>query len=165
MRDAGAGRNARAWGNDADAAVRYAGAMTSRRLLVTALAASLLPAAADAATPIAGRWVTQDGSGIVTVGPCGSTVCGRLTTILKARPGAAATDVNNAEPKLRSRPIQGLPILSNFVEKGDDWRGTIYDPRNGKSYKSIVARNADGTLNVKGCIAFFCQTQVWRPAR
>ena len=47
----------------------------------------------------------------------------------------------------------------------DDWRGTIYDPRNGKTYKSIVSKNTDGTLAVKGCIAFFCQTQKWTPAR
>lgn len=130
-----------------------------------ALSLLFLPAAAEAATPIAGRWLTADGSGVVTIGACGAATCGRLTQILKSRPGAAATDVNNADPKLRSRPIQGLPILSGFADKGKDWRGTIYDPRNGKSYKSIVARNPDGTLAVKGCIAFFCQTQVWTPAR
>jgi uncharacterized protein (DUF2147 family) len=131
-------------------------------LLAVAL---LAPAAASAATPIAGRWTTADGSGVVTVGPCGGTVCGRLTQILKSAPGAAKTDVNNRDPALRSRPIMGMPILSGFVDKGDDWRGTIYDPRNGKSYKSIVSRNPNGTLAVKGCIAFFCQTQVWTPAR
>lgn len=128
-------------------------------------AALLAPAAASAATPIAGRWLTADGSGVVTVGPCGGTVCGRLTEIVRATPGAAKTDVNNANPKLRSRPILGMPILSGFVDKGGDWRGTIYDPRNGKSYKSIVARKPDGSLAVKGCIAFFCQTQRWTPAQ
>jgi uncharacterized protein (DUF2147 family) len=66
---------------------------------------------------------------------------------------------------LRTRPILGMPILSGFVDKGNDWRGTIYDPRNGKTYKSIVSKNTDGTLAVKGCIAFFCQTQKWTPAR
>ena len=53
--------------------------------------------------------------------------------------------------------------FSNFLVK--DANGTIYDPRNGKTYKSIVSKNADGTLAVKGCIAFFCQTQKWTPAR
>lgn len=125
----------------------------------------LTPAAAQAATPIAGRWLTADGSGVVTIGACGGPTCGRLTQILKVRPGAAATDVNNTDPALRSRPIKGIAILSGFADKGKDWRGTIYDPRNGKSYKSIVVRNADGTLAVKGCIAFFCQTQTWTPAR
>ncbi|MGJ3626125.1 DUF2147 domain-containing protein [Sphingomonas sp. MMS24-JH45] len=137
--------------------------MIARPLLFAA--ALLAPAAASAATPIAGRWLTADGSGVVTVAPCGGTVCGRLTEIVKATPGAAKTDVNNADAKLRNRPILGLPILSGFVDKGGDWRGTIYDPRNGKSYKSIVSRGADGSLAVKGCIAFFCQTQRWTPAR
>lgn len=138
--------------------------MTTRLLLASA-ALLVAPLPVAAAPAIAGRYLTEDGSGVVTVGPCGSTVCGRLTTILKARPGAAATDVNNSDPKLRTRPILGLPILSGFTDAGKDWRGRIYDPRNGKTYKSIVSRNADGTLAVKGCIAFLCQTQTWRPAR
>ncbi|MGT2514360.1 hypothetical protein ACVOMT_09105 [Sphingomonas panni] len=28
-----------------------------------------------------------------------------------------------------------------------------------------MSKNADGSLKVQGCIAFFCQTQVWKPAR
>ncbi|PZQ60109.1 MAG: DUF2147 domain-containing protein [Sphingomonas taxi] len=130
-----------------------------------ALLAVMVPTMASAATPIAGRYVTEDGAGVVTVGPCGNTVCGKLTTILKKRPGAADTDVNNSDPSLRSRPVLGMPILSGFSDNGKDWRGKIYDPRNGKTYKSIVAKNPDGTLNVKGCIAFFCQSQVWHPAK
>jgi uncharacterized protein (DUF2147 family) len=140
--------------------------MRSPLLAALALLAPVaLAVPADAATPIAGRYLTEDGAGVVTVGPCEGSVCGRLTTILKKRPGAPDTDVNNSDAALRSRPILGLPILSGFTDEGKDWRGKIYDPRNGKTYKSIVARNADGTLNVKGCIAFFCQTQVWKPAK
>lgn len=130
-----------------------------------ALLSATVPATAFAATPIAGRFVTEDGAGIVTIGPCGGSVCGKLTTILRKRPGAADTDVNNSDAALRKRPVLGMPILSEFTDAGKDWRGKIYDPRNGKTYKSIVARNADGTLAVKGCIAFFCKTQTWRPAK
>ena len=118
-----------------------------------------------AATPIAGRYLTADGAGIVEIAPCGGATCGRLVRILKARPGAPAVDVNNHDPSLRARPIQGIAILSGFADHGTDWRGTIYDPRNGKSYKSIVSRNPDGSLKVQGCIAFFCQTQRWIVAR
>ncbi len=126
-------------------------------------AALLAAAPALAATPIAGRYVTEDGSGVIEIGRCGATVCGKLVRILKAAPGSPKTDVNNGDPALRSRPILGMPILSGFADSGKDWRGRIYDPRNGKSYKSIVAKNADGTLKVQGCIAFLCQTQVWKP--
>ena len=135
------------------------------RLAATALSALTLAGQAHAAQPIAGRWLTEDGSAIVQVGPCGSTVCGRIATILKAKPGAPTVDANNSDAALRSRPILGLPILTGFTDGGSDWRGKIYDPRNGKTYKSIVSRAADGTLAVKGCIAFICQTQVWKPAR
>lgn len=128
------------------------------------LATLFLAVPASAATPIAGRYVTEDGSALVEVGPCGGTTCGRIVRVLKHRPGAAATDVNNSNQALRSRPIVGMPVLSGFADKGKDWRGTIYDPRNGKSYKSIVTRQPNGTLKVQGCIAFLCQTQEWRPA-
>jgi uncharacterized protein (DUF2147 family) len=124
-----------------------------------------LSAGAQAAQPIAGKWITEDGSALVQLGPCGAASCGRIVTVLKPRAGAPSTDVNNPDVNLRKRTIVGLPILSGFSDAGDDWRGRIYDPRNGKTYKSIVARGPDGTLKVKGCVAFFCQTQTWKAAR
>ncbi len=126
--------------------------------------AMLLSVPAFAATPIAGRYVTEDGSGVIEIGRCGATLCGKLVRILKAEPNAPKADVNNSDPALRSRPILGMPILSGFSDAGKDWRGRIYDPRNGKTYKSIVSKNGDGTLKVQGCIAFLCQTQTWKPA-
>ncbi|MEH3040750.1 MAG: DUF2147 domain-containing protein [Sphingomonas paucimobilis] len=135
------------------------------RLRALAVVAVLAATPALAATPIAGRYLTEDGAGLIEVARCGDKVCGRLVRIIKATPGAPTTDVNNSDAALRSRPILGMPILSGFTDAGSDWRGRIYDPRNGKSYKSIVSKNADGSLKVQGCIAIFCQTQVWKPAR
>lgn len=135
------------------------------RLLPFAALAIAVPAAGLAApAPIAGRWLTADGSALVAIGPCGAETCGRIARVLKAAPNAPTTDRANPDPGLRDRPIVGLPILTGFAAGGSDWRGRIYDPRNGKSYKSIVKREADGTLKVQGCIAFLCQTQTWRPA-
>ncbi|WP_026325870.1 DUF2147 domain-containing protein [Sphingomonas sp. Mn802worker] len=140
--------------------------LRARTAILTALTGSLaLAAPAFAAQPISGRYLTEDGAALVEVGPCGGKTCGRIVRVLKHTPGAAATDVNNKDKALRSRPIIGMPVLSEFADAGDDWRGRIYDPRNGKTYKSIVSRNADGSLKVQGCIAFLCQTQTWRPAR
>lgn len=135
--------------------------------ILTALAPAALFAAAsaDAATPIAGRWMTEEKTAIVTVGPCGSNVCGRLTTLLKQPPSGPPVDSNNPDPALRRRPLEGLVILSGFADKGDDWRGKIYDPKSGKTYKSILKRESDGTLKVQGCIAFFCRTQRWTPVK
>ena len=124
-------------------------------------AAMLVPASAIAATPILGRWVTEGKTAIVTVAPCGPTLCGRITALLNRRTSGLAVDAKNRDPALRTRPLLGLIILSEFVEAGDVWRGRIYDPQTGKTYKSIVSRDPDGTLKVQGCIAFLCQTQSW----
>lgn len=129
------------------------------------LAAGFIAAPADAATPIAGRWMTEEKTAIVTVGSCGPSVCGRLTTLLKQPPSGPPVDFNNPDPAQRRRPLEGLMILSGFADQGGDWRGKIYDPRSGKTYKSIVKRDADGTLKVQGCIAFFCRTQRWTPVK
>lgn len=139
--------------------------MKRRRLFAIASVLAALPISAHAAAPIAGRYLTADGSGIVALAPCGGAMCGTLATIVKPTPNAPANDVKNPDPALRARPILGMRILSGLTDAGKDWRGEIYDPRRGKTFKSIVSRNADGSLNVQGCVAMFCQTQVWTPAR
>lgn len=143
----------------------YSRVMNVRRLALAA-AFALLPTVALAAgpAPIAGRWLTGDGAAVVAIGPCGATTCGRIARVVRAAPNAPATDRSNPDPALRDRPILGLPILTGFVAGDGDWRGRIYDPRNGKTYKSIVKREGDGSLKVQGCIVFLCQTQRWRPA-
>lgn len=129
------------------------------------LPALLLASPAIAATPIAGRWLTEEGNAVVTIAPCGQQTCGRITRVIKGPPSGPALDRNNPDPKLRNRPIEGLTILTSFTDNGSDWRGRIYDPKSGKSYKSIVKREADGNLKVQGCIAFLCRSQRWTPVR
>lgn len=134
------------------------------RYLIAALAAFIaVPAAA--AAPVAGTWKTEDGDALVRVGDCGPSVCGRLAKFLVAPPqGADQRDVNNPDPALRKRKLLGMPVLSGFREDGKVWRGEIYDPKSGKSYRSIVRRLDADRLEVKGCIGPFCKAQVWRKA-
>ncbi len=137
-----------------------------RHIPTIALAAAiLLTAPATAATPVAGRWLTEEGNAVVTIGACGNAVCGRITRLIKGPPSGPPVDRNNPDATLRNRPIEGLTILSGFTDAGSEWRGRIYDPKSGKTYKSILKREGDGNLKVQGCIAFFCRTQMWRPAR
>jgi len=134
-----------------------------RFLLAAILIAS--PAAARAAD-VTGNWLTESKSAIVTISRCGPSLCGSVAKVLIDKPGVPKTDVKNPDPKLRNRPIQGLRILSGFSGSGERWTGgRIYDPNSGKSYNSKLSLNADGTLNVSGCIAFICKTQRWTRAR
>ena len=38
-------------------------------------------------------------------------------------------------------------------------KGQIYDPKSGKTYRSVVYKGKSGSLVVKGCIGPFCQAQ------
>jgi uncharacterized protein (DUF2147 family) len=119
-----------------------------------------------AAEPVTGRWVTADKDGVILIAPCGKAVCGTLEKFLVAPPeGVDQRDINNPDPKLRQRRLLGLPILSGFTADNNLWRGRIYDPKSGKSYRSVIRRKGANLLEVKGCIGPFCQTQVWRSAK
>ena len=133
------------------------------------LAAGLLLAAAPAfaADPVEGVWLTESGTGKVTIGPCPAKtnlMCGRLTW-LKNPADAVAKDNNNPDPALKSRTILGLPLIWNFKTGGKPGKwtgGKIYDPESGKTYDSKISVNANGTLKVEGCILVICQAQTWR---
>jgi uncharacterized protein (DUF2147 family) len=157
--------SARIRGQIADDAPRQEVSMKTLAL-AAALAAGLFPVSALAADPIAGRWVTQDKDAIVTIAPCSAKTCGRITRFLVPPPdGPEQRDINNPDPGQRTRKLLGLPVLYDFVEEPDLWRGRIYDPKSGRSYRSVVRRKAPGVLEVKGCIGPFCQTQTWRRAK
>ena len=129
------------------------------------LLASLLATPAVAALPVTGHWMTNDRDSIVEIAPCGPKLCGKVVRLLKPVEGGPATDRNNPDPALRTRPLVGLMVLNGFTMRGNDWVGTIYDPRNGKTYRSLLTRNANGTLKVQGCIAFLCKAFPWTPVR
>ncbi len=135
--------------------------------LVTSITAFMLSVtAAAAAEPIAGRWLTEERDAIIEIKPCGSTTCGTITRFLVPPPdGINQRDVNNPDPELRRRRLLGLPVLTQFREESSLWRGRIYDPKSGKSYRSVIRRIGPNTLEVKGCIGPFCQAQTWRKAR
>ena len=131
---------------------------------VSAFLMSAMPAAA--AEPIAGRWITEERDAIIEIGRCGSTTCGRIARFLVEPPdGADQRDVNNPEPNLRRRTLLGLPVLTQFREEEDLWRGRVYDPVSGRSYRSVIRRINATTLEVRGCLGPFCQAQTWRRAR
>lgn len=134
------------------------------RTALLAAATMLATAAAPAPPPVTGRWLTEEGKAIVEIAPCGASLCGRIARVLKPRPGGPATDVNNPDARLRTRPIEGITILSGFAAKGDRWAGRIYDPESGRTYRSELSAQG-GTLKVKGCFGPFCKTQDWTRAR
>ncbi|MCK0129537.1 DUF2147 domain-containing protein [Erythrobacter sp. F6033] len=135
--------------------------------VMTALAAFTLGMApALAAGPVNGRWITEDKDAIVTIQSCGNATCGTISRFLVSPPdGPGQRDIYNPDPVKKKRKLLGLPVLTQFKADKSQWRGRIYDPKTGKSYRSILRRKDANTLEVKGCIGPFCQTQIWKRAK
>ena len=128
--------------------------------------ASLLLAAGSGAPPdIAGLWLTDDRKGVVRIEACGPHLCGRIARVLDTDPAVPRTDVNNPDRAQRNRPIVGLLTLWGFSRSGNGWQGgRAYDPKTGRSYRSTLQMNPDGSLKVTGCVLFICQSRRWTRA-
>lgn len=142
-------------------------------------AATLLPLSTMAAppgVPIEGVWLTQEATEL-TIAGCEGGYCGYISRIvvperLKQQYGdqltefdpASYTDVNNKDPRLKGRPIQGLQILSLKATKNPlFYEGEIYNPEDGNVYSgSVEVLDAD-RIRLKGCVLYvLCQDQVWQ---
>jgi uncharacterized protein (DUF2147 family) len=127
--------------------------------------AMAMAAPAQAADPIAGRWITQEKDAVIAIKRCGKSLCGTLERFLILPSGGKdQRDVNNADPAKRERRLLGLPILMSLTPDKELWRGEIYDPKSGRTYTSEVRRKGTGALEVKGCFGPLCRTQEWKKA-
>ncbi|MCP9769861.1 DUF2147 domain-containing protein [Lacihabitans sp. LS3-19] len=68
--------------------------------------------------------------------------------------GKPRTDEFNPNAKLKSAPLMGLVFLKNFKKDGEKaWEdGSIYDPKNGKTYSSNMKLVSPTQLDVRGYI-------------
>lgn len=68
--------------------------------------------------------------------------------------GKPIRDINNPDEKLRSKELVGLQMLKGFTydARADEWgEGHIYNPMNGKSYKSNMKLEGN-QLKLRGYI-------------
>lgn len=138
------------------------------------LAALLLPAAllaagaATAADPVVGRWKTIDGDtgrpkSIVEISQAANgTLSGRIVELLN--PSRPNPTCDKCSDDRKNKPITGMEIIRGMkAEGGGEYAGgTILKPDEGKVYKSKMELVEGGSkLEVSGCIAFICKSQVW----
>jgi uncharacterized protein (DUF2147 family) len=67
---------------------------------------------------------------------------------------------------MRKNPIKGNRILKDFIYKGKlEWGdGTIYDPKNGKTYRCVINMKDDNTIDIRGYVGIktFGRTDTWK---
>ncbi len=123
-----------------------------------------LAPAATAQQAIDGTYVDSGGFVEITVEPCGAARCGKITRIIRRKPGESELDAHNDDPALRDRPILGLTLLQDLRWDDGAWRGEVYNPEDGGTYRTEVRPAANGALEVKGCLLFICRTRIWTAA-
>lgn len=102
------------------------------------------------ANAIMGTYMTDKNEGMVEISKKGAKYFGTLTWT--KTPGKL--DSNNPDKKQQTDKLAGKEILKDFDFDGKDlWHnGSIYDPKNGKTYSCKITRDEKGNLNVRGFI-------------
>jgi len=132
-----------------------------KKNLFTAILILFVPLFLQAqATKIEGTWFNEEKTSTieVTEGSDGKYQ-GQINWLEEPNEfGAAKLDKENEDPELAKRPVMGLVIVKGFVydTKKERWiEGSIYDPKNGKTY-DCYAWFEDGdfdNLYIKGYVA------------
>lgn len=105
-----------------------------------------------------GTWNAGSGT-VIEVADCGDkSPCGTILDLSDPD----LPDGNNPDKTLQTTPLIGKTIIHGFKRGRNGWRsGRIYNPSNGKTYRSSIRLKSDTVLKVKGCIGPFCESQNW----
>ncbi len=139
---------------------------TRRRAARTALAALLLgfladPAPAQNAGDLSGVWQTETSGSTVRIARCGAGYCGTVA----ATPGPGL-DSQNPDAALRSRKLVGVQIMQAGTPSGEGFEGSLYNPKDGKTYSGSLTPKGPDTVEVAGCVlSVICKRQTWRRMR
>jgi len=126
-------------------------------LLMTIWSGITASAQSHKADDILGTWLNQEATGKITLYKENGKYFGKLVwlrTPLDSITRLPRTDKENPDAKLKTLPLIGLVNMKNFSFDGtDEWSGgTIYDPKNGKTYKCYIQFESQNKLKVRGYV-------------
>lgn len=130
--------------------------MTPRHLILLVLLAAAWPARA-ASVPPDGAWLTDQGGGVIRLGPCGDRLCGWVS-------GLSFHD-DGTPPQMYSGGTQcGFNLIRGMTRTEPNlWEGIIVNPEDGKQYRSRLWIGDGGELRLRGYIGLpiLGRTTVW----
>ncbi|MCX6269283.1 MAG: DUF2147 domain-containing protein [Bacteroidetes bacterium] len=109
------------------------------------------------ADDILGTWLNQEATGKITLFKENGKYFGKVVWLREPNDkvtGKPRTDIENPDEKLKSAPLVGMVNMKDFTFDGkEEWSGgTIYDPKNGKTYKCYLEFDGPSKLKVRGYI-------------
>ncbi len=77
--------------------------------------------------------------------------------------GKPLHDIRNENPRMRDRPILGLPIMQGLVPSGaNQWKGNIYNPEDGNTYSVTLTLVSRNQIHIRGCKGWIlCGERTW----
>ncbi len=130
-----------------------------------------IAAFAQSGDAVLGIWQSEHGNGRIQIFKEGENYNGKIVWLKEEtdESGKVKTDENNPSESLKSQPIKGLEVLSDFVYNEDgEWEGgTVYDPRSGKKYSCKLSVSGNGQLEIRAFkgISLIGKTQLWSRVR
>jgi uncharacterized protein (DUF2147 family) len=107
-----------------------------------------------------GLWLVKDKTGRIRIEKCGDKMWGTIAWQKNPK-----KDENNPNAALRARALVGSAILVGMRPAGaNHWEGDIYNPQNGKTYKSKMTLQPSGNaLDIQGCVlgGLICGGESW----
>lgn len=105
---------------------------------------------AQSSDDIIGRWMSEDGKGIIEIYKSQETkkYFGKVVWLKESlgKDGNPIKDVNG-------NPILNMVNLKDFLFADGHWKdGTVYDPESGKTYYSKLSLDNTNTLKLRGSI-------------
>lgn len=111
---------------------------------------------APAGSAILGTWYNQEKDAKIDVYEENGKYFGKVIWLKNPLDdkGNPKTDVENPDPKLKSRPRLGLVVLTHLAHKqGNKYeKGKIYDPKSGKTYSAQAELENPNLLKLRGFI-------------
>ncbi|MHA7773590.1 DUF2147 domain-containing protein [Roseibium sp. M-1] len=140
--------------------------MLKSTLATALLAAGLISASAtmSLAGDAKGDWVRPNGASKIRISNCGSALCGKLIWLREPR-----NDTKNPDASKRDRPLLGVQIVQAMKPTGkeDQWKGSVYNAEDGKTYTGFIELTSGNKLKLEGCVlgGLICKGETWSRAQ
>ena len=112
----------------------------------------------------AGYWATEKHESQIKIMHCGTgAICGSIFWMKDPNDpkGNLKLDRKNEDEAKRKHPLLGLQLID--MQPDDDiWKGTVYNPENGKTYSATLKVLGKNEVELEGCVAYvLCGKQKW----
>jgi len=123
---------------------------------------------------VLGKWWNEEKDAHIEIYSCEGKTCGKIIWLKepnypaddpKGMAGKSKVDRENSDSAKREIPILGMNLVWGFTPAGENvWEGgSIYNPREGKTYKCKMTLENPDTLKVRGFIgiSLIGKTNTW----